>query len=218
MLKDLLRARLLPFLVYWFYFLWSSTWRLRLYEPPEMKDLIAAKQNFVMAFWHGDELAILAFRRFYRLTTMASTSQDGELMNSVLGRMGIMTSRGSSTRGGARALIGIIKWAKDGWTPVIPVDGPKGPIYKVKPGVFDLAKRLDAAIVPAGMWCSKKIDFPKSWNKTYLPLPFAKVHLRWGTPIHILDFELDSRDPVLAEGLEAALNSAREVAAGIPNC
>ncbi|MBX9769453.1 MAG: lysophospholipid acyltransferase family protein [Bdellovibrionales bacterium] len=172
----------------------------------------------VMAFWHGDELAILAFNRFYRLTTMSSTSKDGELMNSVLGHMGIMTSRGSSTRGGARALIGIIKWAKEGWTPAIPVDGPKGPIYKVKPGIFDLAKRLDAAIIPAGMWCSHRIEFPKSWNKTYLPMPFSKVHLRWAPPMRVLDVELDSRDQALAERLEAALNSAREVAAQIPNC
>jgi lysophospholipid acyltransferase (LPLAT)-like uncharacterized protein len=212
------KSKVLPFFVYGFYFLWTSTWRLRLYETPEMKELIASRKPIVMAFWHGDELAILAFKKFYRLTTMSSTSKDGELMNSILGHMGIKTSRGSSTRGGARALIGLIRWAKEGWTPAIPVDGPKGPIYKVKPGIFDLAKRLDAAIIPAGMWCSNRILFKKSWNQTYLPLPFSKVHLRWGPPMRLLDVELDSRDQVLAERLEAALNSAREVAAEIPNC
>lgn len=217
-LKDFVRLKVLPRLVYGFYLLLTSTWRLRLYETPEMKALLRARRPLIFAFWHGDELAILAFRKFYRLTAMSSTSKDGELMNSILGYMGIRTSRGSSTRGGARALLGLIKLTQRGLIPVIPVDGPKGPIHKVKPGVFELAKHADALVVPAGVWCSAKFVFKKSWNQTYLPLPFATVHLRWGPPLDLGRSDEDSRDPSLAERLEAALNSSRAVAADIPNC
>lgn len=213
------RSRVLPILIYWFYSVWTWTWRLELHESDEMKELLQQKKPLVFAFWHGDEIAILAFRKFYRLATMSSTSKDGELMNSVLGKMNIETSRGSSTRGGARALVGLIKATRAGRIAAIPVDGPKGPIYKVKPGVFELAKHTGAsAIVPAGLWCSKRILFKKSWNQTYLPLPFAKVRLHWGRPLTFLDVELESRDGALAERLEAALNSSREVAAHSPNC
>ena len=217
-LKDFIRTRILPRLVYGFYFLLASTWRIRLYETPEMQALLKDGRPLIFALWHGDELAILAFRKFYRLATMSSTSKDGELMNSVLGYMGIQTSRGSSTRGGARALIGLIKFTKSGFIPVIPVDGPKGPIHKVKPGIFELAKHADALVVPCGLWCSRKFVFKKSWNQTYLPLPFAAVHLRWGPPMDLGRTEEDSRDQTLAERLEAALNSSRTVAAEIPNC
>lgn len=101
-------------------------------------------------------------------------------MNRVLNSFGIPTSRGSSTRGGVRALKGLIDLARKGYMPSFAVDGPKGPLHKVKPGVIALSKELGIPIVPVAMVCSRSYCFKKSWNKAVLPLPFARVVIYFG--------------------------------------
>ena len=149
--------------------------------------------------------------RFYSVATMTSTSADGEMLDKVVRLMGIRTSRGSSTRGGVTALKGIIDIAKEGPTPVVAVDGPKGPFHKVKPGVFQIAKALDAVVVPIGFHATRTHVFAKSWNKARLPLPFSKVVVVWGEPYPVHS-DTDPRDHGLAETLEVQLAAAEHEA------
>src|SRR2546430_3297046 len=97
-------------------------------EPPKMKELMKNKQPLVFAMWHGNELAMIAFVKYYKVGTMTSQSKDGELMDFVLRKLGFKTSRGSSTRGAVSALKGLVRISKSGYIPMFPVDGPKGPI------------------------------------------------------------------------------------------
>jgi lysophospholipid acyltransferase (LPLAT)-like uncharacterized protein len=208
-----MKQKLLGFLIYLFYRAWFSTWRLTIIEPPRLKAAIANKKPSVFAFWHGDELVTTSLTRFYQVATMISTSKDGELMNQVVHRLGVKTSRGSSTRSGERALIGLIRLARQGLIPVIAVDGPKGPYHQVKPGVLEVAKRIGGPIFQAGIAASRKIIFKKAWNKACLPLPFSKVIVVWGAPLEAPAENEDSRSPELAKRLERQLDAAGQQAA-----
>ena len=131
----MIQKYLLPRIVWWFYFLCSASWRKKIYYFPEVEEAIKGEKPVLLAHWHGDELAVLHLVKPFKIATMTSTSKDGELINFVIKKLGGATSRGSSTRGGVTALMGLIRLMKKGYNSSMAVDGPRGPIYQVKPEI-----------------------------------------------------------------------------------
>ena len=206
--------RILPYAIWAFYRLLAATWRIREVRPPKLVDKRApAGHPFIVAFWHGDELSILGLHRRYQVAGMVSTSRDGDMMARCLDLLGIRSARGSSTRGGASALMGMCRLSREGRIPVIAVDGPRGPYHKAKPGIFALSALLGAEICPVGVACSRAIVFRKSWNKAYLPLPFARIHVVWGAPLPAVNREDDPHLDQLSADLERSLETLGRAAA-----
>jgi lysophospholipid acyltransferase (LPLAT)-like uncharacterized protein len=203
-----LRDILLPPLIAGFYWLWSRAWRFKVIEHPAFSEL-KHQHSVAFAHWHGDEMVVLRLGPRYRCAAMTSTSKDGELMTRVLKFFGFGISRGSSTRGGARALIGMVKLVESGYNATVAVDGPKGPRHKVKPGVWYLAKHARTPIVPTGVARQKALVFHKSWNKTYLPWPFTKVIVYFDKPLDFSEEVNEGNITALEERLEQALHIAR---------
>ncbi|MCB0419876.1 MAG: DUF374 domain-containing protein [Bdellovibrionales bacterium] len=191
-----------------------ASWRIRFVLSDEFKALThQPEKTYILAHWHGDELALLPTIKKYPLCTMTSTSKDGALMNYVLNRLGMLTSRGSSTRGAVSALKGLIRLIKSQKrNPSMAVDGPKGPIYRPKPGVFELARLTKGQITPVAAAASHAKIFEKAWNKTFLPLPFSKVIILIGAPWPILDRTVDPKSTELAEKLRLDINAAKQQA------
>lgn len=162
-----------------------------------------------MAHWHGDELFLVSLLSRYRIATMASISNDGSMMNIVIRLLGGKTSRGSSSRGAVAALKGLFRLVKQGYNCSFAVDGPRGPIYKVKPGVFEVCKVLKLSLFAGGVTCNSRWDFPKSWNKTFLPKPFARVCLRWEEFSFEDGVNWDPRDLAISQRLESLLQQAK---------
>lgn len=100
---------------------------------------------------------------------------------------------------------------KDEYNSSMAVDGPKGPIYKVKPGVFELSKLTKAVIVPVGVASHPHLSFEKSWNKARLPKPFAKIHVFFSRPLD-LDME-DLKSKKNSDALGDAIANACDRAA-----
>ncbi len=190
----------------------KATWRFQLIEPPELKKMREDRQPFLMAHWHGDELVLLSLIGYYNIATLSSKSKDGEIMNTVIHLMGAKTSRGSSSRGAIEGLLGLIKLLKKGHSCSFAVDGPRGPIYKVKPGLFEISAKLQLPIFISGVSCSSAIRFEKSWNKTFLPRPFSRVVVRWEGPYGPVEQSQNPRDLDLAREYEIRLTKAREEA------
>src|SRR5690606_36476314 len=112
-------------------------------------------KSCLYAHWHGDELVLVGYYSFRRLAVLSSLSKDGTLMAKTLQLLGYEVFRGSSSKGGARGLIGLIRAVKAGSQAALAVDGPKGPIYEVKPGIVDLAARTGMPIVPLRTRCDR---------------------------------------------------------------
>ncbi len=211
----MLNRYIIPYLVFFVYKLLQWTWRIELRESEDVKKLVEKGESFVIAHWHGDELGILHLLKKYHVSCIISTSKDGEIMNKAVQLLGAETVRGSSTRGGTQALKGIIRLKKRGRRPSVAVDGPKGPIYKAKPGVFQISRLTQLPIVPISFYASRFHLFDKSWNKSRLPLPFAKVVIQWGNALPSVSKAEDPKDEKLALRLEAAINQTKEKAAPV---
>lgn len=207
-----LQRPILTRFAYLLFKLWSSSWRIKVVFHPETQKLIDEGHPISLAHWHGDEIPLLSQVKRFKLATMTSTSKDGELIDFAIKKLGGSTARGSSTRGGIGALKGLIKLARNGYTCSLAVDGPKGPIYKVKPGILEIASLTRASLVPAAASTSFGLVLKKSWNKALLPWPFAKVVLTFDKPLP----PQTSRDKadLLAKGLalEAQIHKARTTA------
>jgi lysophospholipid acyltransferase (LPLAT)-like uncharacterized protein len=214
--KNFIRNKILPPLIAALYFLWSHTWRFKVIEHPEFSALRKNK-SVAFAFWHGDEMVVLRLGPTYRCAAMTSTSSDGELMTRVLKYFKFGISRGSSTRGGARALIGMIKLLRAGYNATVAVDGPKGPRHKPKPGVIYLAQKANVGIIPTGVARNRALVFSRSWNKTYIPLPFSKVIVSFGKPIFISEEISENKIGPYLDSLENALHLQRGEAQAILN-
>lgn len=173
------------------------------WEDPSLSD-----QSLIFAHWHRDELCVLPLVGRLKIATMTSTSKDGQLIDFVIQKFGGATSKGSSTRGAVSALKGLIRLVKKGHNSSMAVDGPKGPIYQVKPGIFELAKLTGATIVPVGIASEPHFVFEKSWNKARLPKPFARISVYFSKPLD-LNFD-DVRDPKNSEMLANAIANACE--------
>jgi len=146
---------------------------------------------------------------WYTLATVVSDSRDGEIIAQVLERIGYGTARGSSTRGGLKALIALKRHMEQGRIGVITVDGPRGPRHKVKDGAVYVAHRSGALLFPVRSRPASLHVFERSWDKFQLPMPFTRCPVYFGEP---LEFPYEKMTPDLlareGERLEKAMHDA----------
>ncbi|MCO4753435.1 MAG: lysophospholipid acyltransferase family protein [Bacteriovoracaceae bacterium] len=138
------------------------------------------KEQFLLGFFHQDELCLLPFFQKSKMAVLISLSKDGEIMKGLSENLGFETVRGSSSKGAARGLLAAIKKVKEGFHFAIAVDGPRGPIYKVKEGLPAISRKTQVPILPARAYPSKAKIFERSWNKAKLPIPFSTIEIRFG--------------------------------------
>jgi len=121
--------------------------------PEEIK---RAGGQYVMAFWHGTLLLMVFAYVGEKLTFLVSWHRDGELITRVMRHFGMNPTRGSTTRGGLRALYALIKKVKEGYDIAFTPDGPRGPARVAQVGVVQTARLSGLPIVPIGMGVLKK--------------------------------------------------------------
>jgi hypothetical protein len=154
------------------------------------------------------------FARKQRIVAMISQHRDGEMVARLVQKLGYDTVRGSSTRGGTGAAMQMIERLKNGQVGAMICDGPKGPIYKMKPGAPYLAIQSGADVIPATFAAASCWTF-RSWDRFTVPKPFSRVFLLWGDPIPFPGENTDLN--AFSQTLENALNDltaqANELAA-----
>lgn len=182
---------------------------------PDMHRLYPVTRNrgVLYALWHGDHFPILWRYRNKTIGVITSQSRDGEVLTRVLRRLGYACFRGSSSRGGTRALMETAKAVRAGKSLAIAVDGPRGPRHSVKPGILSLAKLSGAPIIPVGAAFSRCIEF-RSWDRYRLPLPGAEARIAIHQPLWIgADADSDAMNQVaheLAQRLAEVSDQAAE--------
>ncbi len=148
-------------------------------------------EHVIVVFWHGRLLMLPFCYRGRGVRVLISSSRDGELIARVVRRFGLEAVRGSSTRGGSEAMDIMRRALAEGLDVGITPDGPKGPRYRVKPGVVELARESGVPVicVTAASHRGKRLG---SWDRFLVPTPFDKVYVRWSESIRIApdeDFE-----------------------------
>lgn len=156
----------------------------------EFIDLEKARQEIesgrcLVAFWHSRMLMVSYVYKGRGGAILVSRSNDGEMMAQVLERQGHNPVRGSTSRSSVRALSRLIKEVKDKNCPAVIVpDGPRGPRFKVQPGIIALSQKTGYPIVP--MSCSaRRVKVFSSWDRFILPYPFNEGRVIYGEPISV---------------------------------
>lgn len=166
---------------------------------------------YIMAFWHGTLLMMIYGYVGDRLTFLVSWHRDGELVTRVMGHFGIQATRGSSTRGGAKALQQILRKIREGYDVAFTPDGPKGPARKAQLGIVQAARLAGVPIVPVG-FAAARCKRLKSWDAFAIPWPFTRIAFCYGEPVTVpksaTEAELEVRRRQVEEGLEAATREA----------
>ena len=146
---------------------------------------IISSNNYIAACWHSRILIVSYYFRKVKAVVLVSSSKDGEIIARVLQRQGYKTIRGSTSKGGLRAMVQQIKLMKKDKIPgaIIP-DGPRGPRFKAQPGIITLAKKTGYPIIPI-TYSAKKIKVFSSWDRFIIPFPFTKCRLEYGEPVYV---------------------------------
>jgi lysophospholipid acyltransferase (LPLAT)-like uncharacterized protein len=160
--------------------LWVLTLRVRVHGTHALQ----ADGPRIVAFFHGTQLMLHGLRRDRRTCVMVSHSRDGDLQAAALGTLGFDVVRGSSSRGGARALAAVVRrLRRTKADAVFAVDGPRGPYGVVKPGALLAAARSGARIIPAGAAARRRFVLDRAWDRFVLPWPFTRVDIVLGQPV-----------------------------------
>ncbi len=162
----------------------GCTWRFRVIDEHFMHDARKHSKSLIFCFWHGRMLPLSYRYRGRSIHVLASEHADGELMGQTIRRLGFGHVRGSSTRGGVRAIRELVAKLDEGFDLGITVDGPKGPRFEAKAGPLEIAKLSGALVVPATTSSSSRWVF-SSWDAFEFPKPFAAVAVRFGRPVSV---------------------------------
>ena len=174
-------------------YLLSKSYRVKI-TGRDIEDRIRREHPAVLyAFWHQRFLYLPYLFKNSKGYVLISYSRDGEMAAKIAEAFGILSIRGSSSRGRISSTREIVEAIEKGGIFGIAPDGPKGPACKVKPGIIKIAKQTGAPILPMTVGAGRKWCF-NSWDKFIVPKPFSKICIKYGEPVFI---DRDSSDEVL---------------------
>ncbi len=195
-IKQYLQNIILPYVLQHFVRFVYFTSKKNFYHPE-----IDAKKTYVIGFWHG-ELLMQPFN-YHKLKNgtvkaIISDHKDGEAITRIVQYLNVGSVRGSSSKGGLKALINAIKEIKSGVEVAITPDGPRGPRHSVADGIVAVAQKTGSEILifnckPTSYWQLK------SWDKFVIPKPFGTINFYISEPLNILDMQMDDAKEIIRE-------------------
>jgi lysophospholipid acyltransferase (LPLAT)-like uncharacterized protein len=162
----------------------GHTLRWRVEGLEHFHAILAAGRQPVMAFWHGRILPATFYFRRRGIVVITSENFDGEWIARIIERFGYGTARGSSTRGGVKALLQLARDLEQGRPVGFTIDGPRGPARVAQPGAVWLSQRTGHPILPFHLEASSAWTM-RSWDRTQIPRPFSTVALVVGEPLTV---------------------------------
>ena len=161
-----------------------STIRYEFHGREHLESIEKSGRVPIYTFWHDRIFAGTYFFRDRGIVVITSQSFDGEYIARFIQRLGYGAIRGSSTRGGSRALVEMIKAMRRGLPMAFTADGPRGPRYEAKPGPVLLAKKTGNPVMPF-ITESKSFWTVNSWDKMQIPKPFTRAAIVIAEPIYV---------------------------------
>jgi lysophospholipid acyltransferase (LPLAT)-like uncharacterized protein len=164
----------------------GASLRVREFRAPALDALWRTGRPVIYAVWHGRILMLpYLYGRRRRVHALTSRSRDGEILSRFVQGFGIRVVRGSSSRGGARALLALARLVREEGAEILVVpDGPRGPRHVAQAGAVLLAKVTGAPLVPVGFGATPSTIL-RSWDAFLVPHPFARAAVVFGNPIAV---------------------------------
>jgi len=199
-----------PRLVLWLLRLWFASCRVKVRDGESFR-AHAERDTGIAAFWHYSFLYNMFYLGRYPAAVMVSASKDGEYIARLAQLMGHVPVRGSSNRGGVKALREMIDHLRHGKNSAIVADGSQGPARRAQAGVILMASKSGKPIFPIAWAANRTLKF-RSWDRTLVPLPFAAIVVRHGEPLRVPPAVTPVQIETYRVELEQRLNRAYEAA------
>ncbi len=181
----------------------TLTWKID--GDEHLTAIEAAGHKPILAFWHGRIFPATLYFQRRGIVVITSENYDGEWIARIITRFGYGTARGSTSRGGPKALRQLVREVKSKGV-AFTLDGPRGPAEVAQPGAVWLSKASGQPLVPfhleaASSWMMK------SWDRTQIPKPFTTVVMAIADPIFV---PRDADDAALEEWRQRLQQSLAE--------
>jgi len=149
-------------------------------------DRTKQQHNVLFAVWHQATFVMFYLYRRKKVCILVSAETRGQVLGKCAAWMGytvVPVPLGEGRFESARGLARMIKLIKQGYDAVIAVDGPTGPLFQIKPGVFYLSQKGKVPIIPVEVEAPRRLTLFWRWDKYFVPLPFSRVSVRLGRPL-----------------------------------
>ncbi len=194
LLNKTIKSRWFQRIFYHFIRLYSWTFRFSVENEEEWMTHLKQGGRVLLCTWHQQFFSAIRYFRNYKAYTpalMISQSMDGDIIAGIAKRSGWFPVRGSSSKGGKESLRQMIDRLKMTGLAAHIMDGPRGPMGKVKAGAIRIAQEAEAVIVPFYTKADRAWFF-NSWDKFFIPKPFARVHLTYDRMIRLFKPESEN--------------------------
>jgi hypothetical protein len=183
----------------------GRTLRWRVSGLQHLDAIRAAGHQPVMGFWHGRILPATVYFRRRGIVVITSENFDGEWIARIIERFGYATARGSTSSGGKRALLQLVREMKAGRPAGFTLDGPRGPARVAQPGAVWLAMATGNPLLPFHLEASASWT-ARSWDRTQIPKPFSTVGIAVGEPLYVEPHASDAALEAARQELERRLS------------
>lgn len=190
----------------------GGTYSWRITGQQHLAAIAADGRAPIHAFWHGRTMAGTLFFRDRGIVAITSANFDGEWLARIIGKFGYRTARGSSSRGGARALAQMRRDLTEGRPVALAVDGPRGPARVAQPGAVWLAGATGHPILPFHVEADRAWTV-RSWDRHLIPKPGATVRVAIGEPLYVSGTD-EATLGLARTALEQRLRDLESIAAG----
>jgi lysophospholipid acyltransferase (LPLAT)-like uncharacterized protein len=161
----------------------GSTWKWKVSGAGHVGAIHASGRQPILSVWHGRILPATLYFQRRGMVAIASQNYDGEWIARIITKFGYGTVRGSSSRGGSKALLQLVREVKSKGV-AFTLDGPRGPAEIAQPGAVWLAKATGNPLMPCHAEAASSWTI-KSWDRTQIPKPFTTVAIAIGEPLYV---------------------------------
>jgi lysophospholipid acyltransferase (LPLAT)-like uncharacterized protein len=175
-------GHILTHLVYWILRMLRATIRIRFEGAEHIAEQVARGEGFIGMFWHCRLLMIPFLYPGRKMHVLISTHRDGEIIAKIMKCFGFDVVRGSSSKGGRKALMEMARLLRDGNDLAITPDGPRGPAEVLKPGIAHVARLSGKKVLPVAYAASRCFRLT-SWDRLIIPAPFSRGLFVVGAPV-----------------------------------
>jgi lysophospholipid acyltransferase (LPLAT)-like uncharacterized protein len=179
-----LQARLISIIGYRLVASLGATLRWKTEGLEHFDAIVRSGRQPIMAFWHGRILPATYYFRRRGIVVITSENFDGEWIAGIIERFGYRTARGSTSRGGRKALLQLKRDLAAGKAAGFTIDGPRGPARVAQAGAVWLSKATGNPVLPFHLEASRHWTM-NSWDRTQIPKPFSTVAIAMGEPFTV---------------------------------
>ncbi|MDO8734951.1 MAG: lysophospholipid acyltransferase family protein [Elusimicrobiota bacterium] len=203
--------RILIWLGVFYIWLVGRTSKVVVKNSAEYEALEKNKKPVIYAVWHGRQIFLLWSHRKRNVYLLISQSKDGGYIAAIVNKLGLKTVRGSSSKDGVNALVGMIKKGKEGFSLAFTPDGPRGPLCEVQPGVILAAQKTGLPIIPLAS-SSKRKFVVRNWDEFHIPYPFNKVAVCHGQPVYVSENDdIENKSQELKTAIDFVTKKADDI-------